>query len=173
MKLGQYINIINGFPFDSKDFNNERNGYPVIKIKELKKNSIFITKDTCYTNENVKLENYIVRKNDILVALTGNPPLKGGFDAIVGRCSKYNLLEPAYLNQRVCKIYSKSPNLLNLYLYYFLSMDKTTLELAYKCTGSANQANISSNDIKDIEFNLPSLNNQQHIVNTILFHFFF
>lgn len=167
MKLGYYIDIINGFPFSSKKFSNYKNGFPVIKIKELKKNSICITKDTCYVSESLELQKYVVIKNDILIALTGNPPSKGTFDAIVGRCSKYNLANPAYLNQRVCKVRSNSSKLLDLYLYYFLSTDNTTLELAYKCTGSANQANISSNDIKNIEINLPSLQRQQHIVNTI------
>ena len=165
MKLDEYITIINGYPFDSKDFNLNQIGYPVIKIKELKSGAIQLTKDTCYTNYKDQLKPYVVTKGDYLVALTGNPPNKGSFDAVVGRCCKYHLNLDALLNQRVCRVFSKSSELDNVYLYYFLSLDKTTRNLASRCTGSANQANISSKDIKDLEIDLPSIEMQQHIVN--------
>ena len=167
MKLGNLIEIINGYPFESSNFNLNNSGYPVIKIKELKKNKIQLTKDTCFTPVSESLSQYVVRKDDILVALTGNPPTKGGIDAMVGRCSKYNLSMPAYLNQRVCKVLSISKNLIGNYLFYFLSLEKTIRSLAAKCSGSANQANISSDDIKNLEIILPEVSVQQHIVNTI------
>ena len=165
MKLGNLIKITNGYPFKSSNFNMDSIGYPVIKIKELKKTEIQITNDTCYALLDETLSTFLLNKDDILIALTGNPPTKGGIDAVVGRCSKYNLTIPAYLNQRVCKVESISEKLLNKYLFYFLSLDKTIMDLASKCSGSANQANISSNDIKDIEIQLPELCVQQHIVN--------
>lgn len=166
MKLEKLIKIINGYPFESKSFISTSNGIPVIKIKELEKNSISLTKDTCYVNYNQSLSNYLLSYGDVLIALTGNPPSKGGIDAMVGRCSNYNLQSGAYLNQRVCKVESASPLLDNRYLFYFLSLDKTIMDLASRCSGSANQANISSNDIKDLEINLIPINEQQHIVNT-------
>ena len=167
MKLGDKIRIINGYPFDSSEFASGKIGYPVIKIKELKKGSVVFTKDTCYVKENNSLKQYIVNKGDCLVALTGNPPNKGGFDAIVGRTCLYKEEAPAYLNQRVCKVESNSNDLLNKYLAYFLSLVKTTINLASRCTRSANQANISSKDILDLEIDLPCIKIQQHIVNTI------
>ena len=167
MKLGNKIQIINGYPFDSSEFNSEKNGYPVIKIKELKKGSVVFTKDTCYVKERDSLKQYLVNKGDCLVALTGNPPNKGGFDAIVGRTCLYKEEKPAYLNQRVCKATSNCSNLLNKYLSYFLSLDKTTVNLASRCSGSANQANISSKDLFDLELNIPSVQVQQHIVNSM------
>ena len=166
MKLDNKIKIINGYPFDSKDFNLDKIGYPVIKIKELKQGSVQITKDTSYANYNEQLAPFLIRNGDFLVALTGNPPNKGGFDAIVGRCCKYKLDNAALLNQRVCKVLSDSPDLDNEYLYYFLSLESTTKNLATRCTGSANQANISSKDIKDLHVDLPPIEIQHHIVNT-------
>lgn len=169
MKLGNYIGVNNGYPFESNSFNIDGIGYPVIKIKEMKRQTIILSKDTCYSDYNYNLNTYVINKGDILIALTGNPPTKGSIDAMVGRCSKYNLAFPALLNQRVCKVYSISNELLNNYLYYFLSLESTILCLASRCSGSANQANISSNDIKDLEINLPNIQTQQHIVNTISF----
>lgn len=166
MKLEKMIKITNGYPFESKSFISTSKGIPVIKIKELKKNNISLSKDTCYVNYNQSLSNFMLSNGDILIALTGNPPSKGGINAMVGRCSKYNLQTNAYLNQRVCKVESISPLLDNRYLFYFLSLDKTIMDLASRCSGSANQANISSNDIKDLEINLIEICNQRHIVDT-------
>ena len=170
MKLGNKIKIINGYPFDSKDFNLEKVGYPVIKIKELKRGFIQITKDTCFAKYNERLSPFVIHRGDTLIALTGNPPSKGGFDAIVGRCCKYNLTNDALLNQRVCKVLSNSLNLDDAFLYYFLSLESTTRSLASRCSGSANQANISSRDIMDLDIDLPSIEIQRHIVNTVRFH---
>ena len=168
MKLDNLIKITNGYAFQSKSFtanNNNSNEIPVVKIKELKNGVIQFTKDTCFVNYDPLLDNYLLKNGDILVALTGNPPTKGGIGAMVGRCSKYNLDIASYLNQRVCKVESSSKQLNNKYLYYFLSLNKTIYGLASKCSGSANQANISSNDIKNMEFNLIPIDKQQHIVN--------
>lgn len=165
MKLGNYISIITGYPFKSNEFSFKNSEYPVIKIKELKKNGILLTKDTCFVKQSNDLSQYLLKKDDIIIALTGNPPTKGGIEAIVGRCCKYDLNIPAYMNQRICKVFSSSDLLLNKYLYYFLSLDKTIINLAQRCSGSANQANISSNDIKDLDIYLPNIKLQQHIVN--------
>lgn len=167
MKLKQYIDIYNGYPFSSSDMNNNNDGYPVIKIKELKNNSVMFTDDTQFVRENNVYSQYIVNKGDILIALTGNPPSKPNKDALVGRVSKYKFKLKSYLNQRVCKIKSKSDLLLNDYLFYYLSSDKMLIEISNKCTGSANQANISSTDILDLNIELPSLSTQQHIVDSI------
>lgn len=167
MKLGNLINVINGYAFDSKLMTSNQNNIPVIKIKELKNNLIKITNDTLYHKYSDDLEKFILKKGDIVVSLTGNPPGKGGFDAIVGRTAKYNYPFPAYMNQRLCKIGLKSNKLLNKYLFYLLSYEKTTIKLASCCTGSANQANISSKDILNLSIDLPDIEIQQHIVNTI------
>lgn len=168
MKLSKIVRVFNGYQFTTHEFNqNNQNGYPIIKIKELKKGSILFTNDTCYVEEKPSLGRYIVVKGDCLIALTGNPLNKGGFDAIVGRASIYNNDSPGYINQRVCKVESKSNILLNKYLAYFLSLDNTTIQLASRFTGSANQANISFKDILDLDIDLPTLKIQQHIVNTI------
>ena len=165
MKLKNYINLINGYAFDSSEMSNS--GMPIIKIKELKNNSIRFTNDTLYYNGDMNLQKYLIRYNDIVVALTGNPPFKGNFDAIVGRSSLYRYRYDALLNQRLCKIESNSNLLLNRYLFYWISNSKKVIELANMCSGSANQANISSNDILNLDINLPSIEIQQHIIDTI------
>ena len=166
-KLRDLVKVINGYPFSSEAMNNDNNGLPVIKIKEMKNKGVLITKDTLFHQYNSTLEQFILKRNDVIVALTGNPANKPNLDAMVGRCSIYKYSFPALINQRVCKIESKSNLLNNLFLYYFLSQDKITIELAELSTGSANQANISSNDLLNLEIDLPNLEIQQHIVDTI------
>ena len=166
MKLKQYIDIYNGYPFNSSDMHSNNEGYPVIKIKELKNNSVVFTDDTQFVPINDIYSSYIVNKGDILIALTGNPPSKPNKDALVGRVSKYKFDSKSYLNQRVCKIKSKTELLSNDYLFYYLSNDKMLIEISNKCTGSANQANISSNDILNLNIDLPPLPSQQHIVES-------
>lgn len=164
-KLRDLVKVINGYPFSSEAMNNDNSGLPVIKIKEMKNKGVLITKDTLFHQYNSTLEQFILKRNDIIVALTGNPANKPNLDAMVGRCSIYKYSFPALINQRVCKIESKSNLLNNLFLYYFLSQNKITIELAELSTGSANQANISSNDLLNLELDLPNLEVQQHIVD--------
>lgn len=166
MKLENIIKITSGYPFPSSELLLENSGIPVIKIKELKTKSVIFSKDTNYYCGNIPLNEYQVNKGDILIAMTGNPPSKPNLDAMVGRCSKYPYNFSALLNQRICKVQSKSPLLLNEYLFYWLSRDCITLSLAQSSKGSANQANISNKDILSLDIDLIPVRDQQHIVDT-------
>ena len=83
---------------------------------------------------------YLIQKNDVLIALTGNHPQ--AITQVVGEASKYKLNELAFLNQRVAKIKARE-NMSNDFLYYFLKDDASHDYLASQSSGSANQANIS------------------------------
>lgn len=66
------------------------------------------------------------------------------------------------LNQRTCKI-EKSERIDNKFLYYYFRQWENFYALASKATGSASQANISTNTIADTIIKLPPLPTQQKI----------
>ena len=167
MKLGNLIKITSGYPFPSSELVSNNNGTPVIKIKELKSKTVVFSNDTNFYCGDKALEEYCVTQGDILVAMTGNPPTKPNLDAMVGRCSRYPYSFTSLLNQRICKVESKSPLLLTKYLYYWLSRDGMTEFLAQSSKGSANQANISNRDILSLEIDLVSVAQQSHIVDIL------
>ena len=166
-KLKDIVSFQNGFAFNSKDMGTL--GTNIIKIKEVKNNKITITESTQkisnYDYDSMK--NYIVKYDDILIALTGDPINKGSVESWVGRTAIYREKETALLNQRMCKIIPNTKYILQKYLYYYLISYPILYTLASSAKGSANQANISHKDVGKLEILLPSISEQQHIVDII------
>lgn len=163
--LGNHIDVINGYAFKSLNFLNEKEegALPVIKIKNVANGDVHLNSVQYHANDNT-LSRVIVEKGDVLLALTGNHP--SAMTQVVGEASLYKLNEKAFLNQRVAKIKPKE-SLDNAYLYYFLKDDATHDYLANQSSGSANQANISKNDIENIPIELPSFSEQKAIATVL------
>ncbi|MDP2903150.1 MAG: restriction endonuclease subunit S [Methylovulum sp.] len=161
--FGEVIDVINGFAFKSANFleNMTTNSLPVIKIKNVANGNVHLN-GVQYHAYSENLSKYIVKKDDVLVALTGNHPQAE--TQVVGLTSRYKLDCTALINQRVAKVISKNEETLSTdYIYYFLKDTNTHLYLASRSSGSANQANISKSDIENIPFSLPPENEQQAI----------
>lgn len=163
--LNNYIEVINGFAFKSKDFLDEQlpNTFPIIKIKNVANGDVHLN-GVQYHDYADYLSKYLIEKGDILIALTGNHPQ--AITQVVGESSRYKLNEKALLNQRVAKICSKN-NLNHDFLYYFLKDDWTHDYLANQSSGSANQANISKKDIEAVPILLPPLEEQKAIAEVL------
>lgn len=146
--IGDYFDFQNGYAFKSENFT-ENGKYKIVRIKELKDGSIKFFTDTAQINpdDSFDVDKYIIRKGDVLFALTGDPVNKPNPLSWVGRVSYYNHNEPALLNQRVCKAVPKA-NVSSEFLYYFFRQDSEFYNLASKATGSASQANISTKTIE-------------------------
>jgi type I restriction enzyme S subunit len=87
---------------------------------------------------------------------------------MVGRVCRYDRKETSLLNQRVGKIYSKDLNRLNEdFLFYFMKQYGITLELASSAGGSANQANISPGQIRELSIYLPPIQEQTSIASIL------
>ena len=166
-KLGEVCDFQNGYAFKSKDFLSSGR-YKVIKIKELKDGEIRFFNDSAYIdNFSDSIKQFIVNKGDVLFALTGDPVNKNNPLSWVGRISRYNYDEIAFINQRVCKVLVDEKKLDKDYLYYFFRLFDNFYSLAQKATGSANQANISTKTIADMEIDLPPVSIQQAIAITL------
>lgn len=162
-KLGDYCDFQNGYAFKSSEF--KTNGeYKIVKIKELKDGLVKFFDDSASVDiHDIKeFEKYKIYRNDVLFALTGDPVSKPNPLSWVGRVSIYRSDENALLNQRTCKI-KKSDEIDNQFLYYYFRQWENFYALASKATGSASQANISTNTIVDTIIKLPPLPTQQKI----------
>jgi len=163
--LKDHIHITNGYAFKSKNFSDENfsNSLPVLKIKNIASGQITIADVQYHLYENT-YEKFVVKKNDILLALTGNHP--EAETQVVGEASIYKFIQKALLNQRVAKIQARY-GLDNYFLYSFLKNDATHDYLASQSSGSASQANIAKNDIENTPIFLPPLPEQKAIAGVL------
>ncbi|MBR6936108.1 MAG: restriction endonuclease subunit S [Prevotella sp.] len=165
VKLGDYIDVLSGFAYKSKDFSDS--GIPVIKIKNVCPPYISL-EDLSYVPNSIAFQNpkYILKKGDVLIAMTGSHINQ--IASVVGRVGRVRYDDVTVLNQRVGKIVNKNEEKSSLdYIYYYLSQYEVKVELAQKAGGAANQANISPSDIKNLLFPCPPIE-VQHRIATIL-----
>lgn len=155
----------NGYAFKSGDL--KESGIPVIKIKNIQPPNISLDEADCFPHElTAKLNQFIVKKKDILISMTGSHISQ--ISSAVGKVGRYGFDKPALLNQRVGKLYSKDTEKLNDdFLYYYISRPEVQFELATNAGGSANQANISPQHIKDLEIEVPSIEAQRRIAEIL------
>jgi type I restriction enzyme, S subunit len=164
-RLSEFAEVQNGYAFKSDEF--VKKGIPVIKIKNLVSPKVSF-EDVQYFNgkTNDKLTPFVINKNDILISMTGSHINQ--LASAVGKIARYQFDYPALLNQRVGKIYVKDRSVCDEgYLFYFLNRIETQIELASSAGGSANQANISSSQIKMLSLLLPPLPTQCCIVDVL------
>jgi type I restriction enzyme S subunit len=163
--LSGLIEVQNGYAFKSEDFSLTE-GVPVVKIKNIASGELTLRGLQYYPHSVEKLSRFFIRRGDILIAMTGshaNQP-----SSIVGKVARYDLDDFALLNQRVGKIYSVDENVLdNDFIYWFFKQWDVTFELAVSAGGSANQANISTVQIKALELELPPILEQRAIAGVL------
>lgn len=166
VKLGDVADVLSGYAFKTKDFIEE--GVPVVKIKNIIPPNIDIN-DTQYVSNEMYEEKikYALNYNDILISMTGSNVNQ--IASAVGKIGRVKLkYTKLLLNQRVGKLFVKDNSKCNYdYLYYYLIQPEIRYNLAANAGGSANQANISPADIKNIDIKLPSLEEQEKIVNIL------
>ena len=169
IRVGDVVTFQNGYAFKSKSFTTNGN-YKLIRIKELKNGKIVFFNDTVTINDTKnEYDKYKINYGDVIFALTGDPVSRNNPLSWVGRVGIYLHKKTALLNQRLCKvIFSDKVN--SLFFYYYFKNFDNFYTLAKKATGSANQANISTNTISDSIINLPNYETQRkidYILNTI------
>lgn len=166
VKLGDVAEVLSGYAFKTKDF--VEAGIPVVKIKNIIPPVVDIS-DTQYVSQELYRDKikYSLEFNDILISMTGSHINQ--LASAVGKIGRVKLLDQRLLlNQRVGKLYVKDCDRCSQeYLYYFLTQDNIRYDLAASAGGSANQANISPQNIKDIDMVLPPLQEQKAIANIL------
>ena len=153
-KLEKITKLQNGFAFKSNLFT--ESGLPIVRIKNIKNEKVQLD-DVVYFNTNdydKKLDTYKIKKNDLLIAMSG---------ATTGKIGLYDRDEESYLNQRVGLFRIENSDLRS-YLFYFLS---TQIEKNLAQSLGAAQPNLSSQQINEMEIPFPPLSEQQRIVSKL------
>ena len=157
IKLKNIMTFLNGYAFEGDNFSSE-GSFSVIKIGDIFNNKIDLknsNKISLTDSEEKNLEKFIIKKNDILIAMSG---------ATVGKLAFINdIKEKAYLNQRV-GILRNNKNIASKYLFYSLLNDMFLKYIYLLSIGSA-QPNISSVGIENYTIVIPPLKEQEKIVN--------
>ncbi|MFO0967412.1 MAG: restriction endonuclease subunit S [Gemmataceae bacterium] len=141
-RLGECVEIINGFAFKSELFSTERSGLPVARIRDVVRGY----SETFYSGEFP--DNVVLRNGDLLVGMDG--------EFNVGRWAGGRAL----LNQRVCKVNAKETLLDRNYLKHLLPRILQRIEDA---TPFVTVKHLSSEDLKEQAIRLPSLDEQKRI----------
>lgn len=154
-RLKDYFYIVSGFAFKSADY--EQEGIPLIRIGDVgnnfdEKNMVFLPED--YKEE---YERFLLKKDDIIVSLTGDGKLK----------SDLILEDDRYLlNQRVGSLRAKE-NVNILFYYYLINYYSLTRLQFYWWSNGKTQLNISPFDFLNIKIPLIPKSEQDKIVSKI------
>lgn len=123
-----------GFPFSTNFFNEECNGYPVIRIRDIKENNI-----SNYSTESHIDEKYLLKKGDMLIGMDGNFHIN------------YWSKEKCYLNQRIVRIRRK--DIANIYIRYQI---EPYIQSREKSVSRTTVGHLSDKDLKMIRIIVPS-----------------
>ncbi len=145
-KLGEVCEVLYGYPFDSNCFTTDKNCIPLIRIRDVMRGY-----SETYYNGKIP-EGYTINEGDYLVGMDG--------EFNIGKWGKTSGL----LNQRVCKMASSSPLLLNQFMYYFM---KICLKKIENETPFVTVKHLSAKRINQILIPLPPLAVQESIVREL------
>jgi len=139
VELGKMCELENGNAFKSTQY--KETGIPMFTIKHLPDCNL---SDCHYITQNEKYSKFIINKNDILIALSGNT---------IGKYGIYLNDFPSYLNQRVAKI-TISDIVTNKFIYYIFNAIDIQNKILNESNSSA-QPNISSKTIEKMKIPVP------------------
>ena len=164
VRLGQIINFQGGYAFKSAAYVHSSKNQ-VIRLGNVKNNNLLIhEKEVFVDDELAKIaSDYKLMENDILVSMTGTRRKKDYFFTLIVR--KEDLKERnLYLNQRV-GCFRAMTGVDVEYLLAVLQNEAIKNIILLKETGTANQGNLGSEDMKEFVYiPLPPLNEQHRIV---------
>ncbi len=145
-KLVDECAILYGYPFDSKNFSSSNEDMPLVRIRDVKEGATSTYYKGVYPKE------YVIHKGDYLIGMDG----------------EFNISpwqsDDALLNQRVCKIASKSSDMLMRYVYRFLVKELKKIEDE---TPFVTVKHLSAKKLNQIKLPVPPLSEQQRIVSEL------
>ena len=156
LSLAQCCLFQNGFAFKSDLF--RQTGLPILRITNIVDGQLTRSGYVYFDLKDYKedLSQYIVRKNDIVIAMSGATTGKIGWNY-----SDNNY----YLNQRVGKFLPKENILNRRYLYFWLQSKQD--EILQSALGSGAQPNLSSKTMMNFEIPVPPMEVQERIVKVL------
>ena len=135
-----------------------KTAHPYIKVKDMEFKTIEINSTFEYVEEDIfqSIKRYTVESGKVILSIVGTI----GNVSIVG-----DTLNNASLTEN-CVKFDCNKMLLSKYLFYFLCSRKGQIEIQNGVVGTT-QPKLPIYNIEKININVPSIEQQQHIVNTI------
>jgi type I restriction enzyme S subunit len=154
--IGDVSRVVPGYAFKSSDW--KPNGIPVVKIRNITGDNFVDLASTDCVSESLlthRLQKYLLKDGDILVAMTG---------ATAGKVGRVRTQEPLLLNQRVAKIapLHVDPD----FIWSVVSSQKYQDAFFHLADGAA-QPNMSGSQIEAVEIPLPPLPIQRRIAGIL------
>ena len=164
VRLGDVVEIVNGFAFKSKAFTLE--GIPVIKIKNIKAGKVILNDLDYISTSDINPKYTKIRSSDILITMTGNR-MDGSPETWVGKVSLFRHQGDFYLNQRVSALRLIDDTVDNNFLSYYLSSWQSQLYFALNSNSSGGQANITPAVVQEYRLKVPELETQRSIASIL------
>ena len=154
------FSIFNGYAFSTDSFIST--GVQVIKIGNLYQNKLSLERQPTFVDPKFLIthKQFVIRKGDILISLTGTMGKKD-----YGYAIKIETEEEFLLNQRVAKLIPNKK--INTDYALYLLRSAVFLNQLYLKPSGTKQANLSNDDIMSIHIVLPDIKEQQQIVKFI------
>lgn len=149
-RLKNEVVFVNGYAFDGSELHQDKE-VPVIRIGDISSGVIDYS-STLKTNVKSGLSEYELRKNDILIAMSG---------ATTGKTAIVKTNEKAYINQRVGIIRATK---CNIFIKYLLET-KGFFNYIFLVAGGSAQPNISMHNILNFQIPKIRLDTQQKIAD--------
>ena len=165
-RLGDLITFVGGYAFKSTDFNEVTNNQ-VIRLGNVKENSLILDQKQVFVSDLVaqQASSYQIKESDILVTMTGTRG-KGDYFFTVHITDSVLNGKKLFINQRVGCLRTNSL-ISSKWLCFTLQSNFIREAIFEHETGTANQGNIGSEDIKKILLPLPPLEVQNVIVEKL------
>lgn len=145
-KLGELLEVQNGFAFKSAFFNDAHKGLPIVRIRDLARGF----SDTFYQGEHDQC--FEINNGDFLVGMDGE-----------FRCYRWGGGR-ALLNQRVCRLQKFKNGISSSYIFYGINEHLQRIE---ENTPFVTVKHLSSKQIANIEMPVPPLTEQARIVELL------
>ncbi|MDD3723141.1 MAG: restriction endonuclease subunit S, partial [Lutibacter sp.] len=131
LSLNTIAEVIFGFNFKAKEFNEEQNGIPVVRIRDV------LSGVTKTFSPEIPKDEYKINSGDLLIGMDGT-----------FHCSFW-YSEGAYLNQRVARIRTNFPG------YFIYESIRLQLDFLQKTITGATVGHLSNGDIRNFKILIP------------------
>jgi type I restriction enzyme S subunit len=149
--LSKHIKIVGGYAFKSTDY--RKGGIPIVRISDFSNEKIALDNPVFY-DESKALERFLLKKGDIVIALTG------------GTIGKLGIVQDGlgklYLNQRVGKFEVLNKNEFDQEYVYWIA--RSVQSIIKNLAWGAAIPNVSPKEIEEIEFPIPDKATQASII---------